>query len=205
MQTASISVRTALGTSLTRHGGKTIGTATVQPGQRDFAPVVASIVSSRADSVFFAGDYSAGGPLLRQLRAGGSSVLFVGGVGLDNRGFIAAAGPSAAESAVVTCPCSPPESSSGDFATRYQTAVGTPAGAFSAAAYDATRIFLAGLEKGVKTRAGMESFVDAYHATGVAGAYRFTTSGDLDSSVARVYLYEVRNGAFTPLGSQSSN
>jgi ABC-type branched-subunit amino acid transport system substrate-binding protein len=181
-------------------GAAVVYPAAISPSEPNYTGVARTVASMRADAVVYLGSYRLGAPLLRRLRAGGVRAAFVGNSSMDNHGFIDGAGAVNAEGAVVTCPCTPQESTTDDFAAQYRAAFGVEPGPFSAAAYDAAGIVLAGVAKGVKDRAGMRRFLDNYRGRGVGGQYRFQRDGELDRSVVGVWLYQVRSGAFTPLG-----
>jgi branched-chain amino acid transport system substrate-binding protein len=174
--------------------GRVVQRAAVPPRQVDFSSVVSQIRSAGADVVFYGGYYSSAGALLKAMRRAGLSATFVGGDGVKDPGFVRAAGVPAAEGAVITCACLPPERASRDFPVQYRAGLGKDAGTYSAEAYDAASIFLAGLEPGRTTRRDMEAFVDAYAHDGVTGRLQFTPQGELVDSAIVVWAYRVADG-----------
>ncbi|MFC7246520.1 branched-chain amino acid ABC transporter substrate-binding protein [Catellatospora aurea] len=175
--------------------GKVVQRAAVPPRQVDFSSVVSQIRSAGADVVFYGGYYSSGGALLKAMRDAGLTATFVGGDGVKDAGFIRAAGVRAAEGAVITCACLPPERASRDFPVRYRAGFGKDAGTYSAEGYDAASIFLAGFEAGRTTRRDMEAFVDTYAHDGVTGRLQFTPQGELVDNAIVVWAYRVADGA----------
>lgn len=180
---------------VTTLSGKVVQRATVLPRQFDFSSVVSQIRSADADVVFYGGYYSGAGTLLKAMREAGVKATFVAGDGVKDAGFVRAAGVPAAEGAVITCPCLPPERASRGFPEQYRAEFGRDAGTYSAEAYDAAMIFLAGFEAGRTTRRDMESFVDGYAHDGVTGRLQFTPQGELVDSAIVVWAYRVTDGA----------
>lgn len=90
------------------------------------------------------------------------------------------------------------------FVQSYQSRFGRPPGVYAGPAHDATNIFLAGLAAGVSDRAAMLRHVHQYRGDGVAGSYRFTSNGDLDPAVARVWTFKVHDGRAQPVGPATS-
>ncbi|GAA2402341.1 branched chain amino acid ABC transporter substrate-binding protein [Catellatospora methionotrophica] len=180
--------------------GKVVQRAAVPPRQVDFSSVVSQIRSAGADVVFYGGYYSSAGALLKAMRDAGLRATFVGGDGVKDPGFVRAAGVRAAEGAVITCACLPPERASRDFPVHYRAGFGKDAGTYSAEAYDAASIFLAGFEAGRTTRRDMEAFVDAYAHDGVTGRLQFTPQGELVDSAIVVWAYRVTDGAVVAAG-----
>ncbi|BCJ74146.1 branched chain amino acid ABC transporter substrate-binding protein [Catellatospora sp. IY07-71] len=174
--------------------GKVVQRASVPPRQVDFSSVVSQIRSAGADVVFYGGYYSGAGTLLKAMREAGVSAAFVAGDGVKDAGFVRAAGKRAAEGAVITCPCLPPERAARDFPGSYRAEFGRDAGTYSAEAYDAASIFLAGFEAGHATRRDMEAFVDAYAHDGVTGRLQFTPQGELVDTAVVLWAYRVTDG-----------
>jgi branched-chain amino acid transport system substrate-binding protein len=127
-------------------------------------------------------------------RWGGGPESFGAGDAVKDDGFLHSAG-TAAESAIITCPCQPPERASGLFVHGYRARFHHEPGTYSAEAYDAATVLLRAVEAGNVRRRDVESFVDRYAANGITAPIRFTETGELvDSSVA-VWAYRVRDGA----------
>ncbi|MGY0236371.1 branched-chain amino acid ABC transporter substrate-binding protein [Longispora urticae] len=176
-------------------GHHVVRSATVRSKQLDFSEVVAQIVAAKPDTIFYGGYYDEAGKLLRQAREAGVTATFVAGDGVKDEGFLQRAGPAAAEGAVITCPCHPPETAGGRFFTEYRDRFGRAPVTYSAEAYDAATIFLRGLVAGHTTRPDMVAYVNAYSGTGVTGDIRFTETGELVGSAGKVWAYRVRAGA----------
>ncbi len=103
---------------------------------------------AQPDAVFFGGYYAQAGPLSKQLRDAGVTATLVFGDGVLDPGYIEGAG-SAAEGAIITCPCAPVDASS-DFAKAYQAKFNIAPGTYTAEAYDSANFFLAGIASGAQ-------------------------------------------------------
>ncbi|GAA1960989.1 branched-chain amino acid ABC transporter substrate-binding protein [Nocardioides panacihumi] len=183
-------VKSVLGSAVT-------GSDKAQTGQTDFSAIVSKAKAANADVVFYAGYAAEAGPFLKQLRDGGVKSKFIGGDGLYGSDFPKAAG-SAAEGAIVTCPCVPAEKVGGTFAQDYQKKFGEAPGAYAGEGYDAMTIFLKAFESGANTRAAVEKFVDSYQGQGLTKTYKFDDKGDVAEANVVVWAYKVQGGALVP-------
>lgn len=189
---------TAYGKGLVDQVKKELGTAvtgsdTVQPKQTQFSATVTKVMASKPDALFYSGYYAEGAPFVKQLRAAGYTGKIVVPDGVKDPAFVDGAG-QAAEGTIVTCPCVPPEKAEGTFAQDYQKAFNREAGTYSAEAFDAANIFLAGIKAGKTSRKDMEAFVDAYEGQGITKKFKFTEAGEPDPSSIEIWAYEVKGG-----------
>ena len=104
------------------------------------------------------------------------------------------AGAANAEGAILTCPCVPGEKAGGTFAADYKTATGRDPGTYSAEAFDAANILLAGIKAGNTTRAKLETFVDGYTGQGVTTKFKFQENGEIDPASVAIWAYKVEGG-----------
>ncbi|WP_432563252.1 branched-chain amino acid ABC transporter substrate-binding protein [Kineococcus sp. SYSU DK003] len=168
---------------------------TIQTGQTDFSAVVADIRATGADAVFFGGYYAEAGLLLKQMRESGltnEQVAFVSDDGAKDEGLVTAAGAAAAEGALVTCPCSPPEEVEGSFVEDYTAAYGSAPATYSAEGYDAATILLDGIAEGNVTREDLLAYVKTYDKPGVTKQLKFDDKGE--PSAITVWAYKVEGG-----------
>lgn len=165
------------------------GNDTVQTGQTDFSATVTAIKGSGADAVFYGGYYPEAGLLVKQLRQAGYTGLFMSGDGSEDPAFVETAGAQAANGAILTAPAGPAPA---NFNTKYKALIGNPAGLYSTQAYDATNIFLAGIQAGKTSHADLNTFIGSYNGTGVSGPISFDAKGDIKQST--IYAYKVSNG-----------
>lgn len=170
-------------------GSLVVGKDQVQQKQTDFGPTVTKVKASGADAVWYGGYYAEAGLLVKQLRAAGWKGTFVSGDGSKDPGFVSAAGKSAANGAVLTCPCAP---ASAEFEKRYQESSGEISGTYSTEGYDAMNILLKGMDAGKVTRPDMLSWVNGYEGEGVTGPIAFEPNGERKGG--KVYAYIVADG-----------
>jgi branched-chain amino acid transport system substrate-binding protein len=167
--------------------------------QTDFSATVNKIVQSGATAFFYGGYYQNAGLLRKQLTAAGWKGTLVAGDGVDDPGYATAAGNDAAAGSVVTCPCSPASKAGGSFVADYKKQWKVDAGTYSDVAYDAMNIFLKGIDAGNTTPAKMNDFVNSVNYTGVANTYKFTSNGELDPSLIKVWAFKFgSDGKATP-------
>jgi branched-chain amino acid transport system substrate-binding protein len=165
------------------------GTDTVQQKQTDFGASVTKVKAANADVLYFAGYYAEAGLLAKQLKAGGWNGQFMSGDGSLDRGFVSAAGASAANGAILTCPCAPAEES---FAAEYKALTNEEPGTYSTEAYDAMNVLLQGIKAGNSTREAMLTWVNGYDAPGVTKQIKFDETGEVVGGT--VYAYTVQDG-----------
>jgi branched-chain amino acid transport system substrate-binding protein len=162
--------------------------------QTDFSATVTKVKSSGATVMFYGGYYQNGGLIAKQLAAAGLKVTLVGGDGMKDPGFITAAGQQAAEGDVATCPCSPPGTAKGTFVADYKKAYNTEAGTYSDIAFDAANIFLAGVDAGNTTPDKVNSYLSTINYEGIANTYKFTSTGELDPTLIKVWAFKFTGG-----------
>jgi len=170
-------------------GSAVVGTDNVATGQTDFSATVTAVKSSGADAIFYGGYYAEAGLLLKQLRQGGYTGLFMSGDGSEDQHLVGIAGAQAAEGAILTAPAGPAPA---DFDAKYKALNGSPSGLYSTQSFDATNIFLAGLDAGKTSHADMNTFIGSYTGNGVSGPIAFDSNGDIKQTA--IFAYKVSNG-----------
>jgi branched-chain amino acid transport system substrate-binding protein len=175
-------VKTALGSAM-------VGEDAVQQNDTDFSATVTKVTAASPDAVFYAGYYPEGGLLCKQLRQAGYKGLFMSGDGSEDVHFVSTAGASAAEGAVLSAPAAPAPDS---FNAKYKAVNGSDSGLYSTQSYDATKIFLDGIDAGKTSHADMNAFIGSVDETGVSGPIKFDENGDI--SAQTIYAYKVTGG-----------
>ncbi len=175
-------------------GPMVAGSDAVQQKQTDFSGTVTKATASGADAVFYGGYYAEAALIVKQLKAAGFKGTFVAADGVKDDGFIKAAG-DAAEGAIVTCPCLPPDQAPG-FAANYKKAFNSDPATYSAEAYDAANVFLAGIAAGKTKSADMTAFIGSYDQKGVTKQVKFGAKGE-PASVS-VWAYKISGGKIVP-------
>jgi branched-chain amino acid transport system substrate-binding protein len=158
--------------------------------QDDFSATVTKAKASGATVFFYGGYYSNASKLAKQLKDGGFTGQFVAADGVKDDGFIKGAG-AAAEGVIVTCPCLPPDQAP-DFATAYKKAYNSDPATYSAEAYDAANVFLAGIKAGKTSSEDMKSFISSYDEKGVTKQVKFDAKGE--PAEVTVWAYKVERG-----------
>ncbi|MET3960329.1 branched-chain amino acid transport system substrate-binding protein [Marmoricola sp. OAE513] len=152
----------------------------ISVGDTNMSAVVQAVKSSGADAVFYGGYYTEAGLLAKQLRQGGFKGTFMSGDGSEDPNFVKVAGKEGAEGAVLSAPAGPAPSGFG------------ATGLYATQAYDATNIFLAGIEDGASNGEELNKFIGSYTGDGVSGPIAFDDKGDIKES--KIYAYFVKSG-----------
>ena len=175
-------------------GSMVVGSDAIQQKQTDFSGTVTKVTASKAPAVFFGGYYAEAALLVKQLRAAGYTGTFVAADGVKDDGFIKAAG-AAAEGAIVTCPCLPPDQAP-EFATAFKKAYNSDPATYSAEAYDAANVFLAAIAAGKSASKDMTAFIGSYDQKGVTKQVKFDDKGE--PANVSVWAYKVTGGKIVP-------
>ena len=112
-------------------------------------------------------------------------------------GFVDGAGKAAAEGAIITCACAPPENFK-EFFDAYKAKFSADPGTYGAEAYDSINAFLAAISAGKVTRADILAFLSTYDAPGITKQMKWDDKGE--GSDKTVFAYEVKDGVITGAG-----
>jgi branched-chain amino acid transport system substrate-binding protein len=162
--------------------------------QDDFSATVTKAKASGATAFFYGGYYSNASKLAKQLKDGGFAGTFVAGDGVKDDGFIKGAG-AAAEGAIVTCPCLPPDQAP-EFAAAYKKVYNSDPATYSAEAYDAANVFLAAIKAGKTSSNDVNAFIASYDQKGVTKQVKFDAKGE--PADIHVWAYKVTGGKIVP-------
>lgn len=182
-------------------GGTVLSFDGITVADKDFSAVLTRIGALKPEAIYFGGDYSGGGLLVRQARERGIQVVFVMSEANRDIEFLRVAGASA-EGCYITFLGSPPEllPSAQNFIKAYQARYPHDSvRPYDHYGYEATQILLSALETAGPDRARL---VDALRTTryqGVLGETRFDEKGDTLNHT--ITLFQVTNGQFVPLPS----
>ena len=178
-------------------GGTIAGRETVNENDRDFGAVVTQVIASKADMVYYGGEYPAAGPLAAQLKERGFKGPLMGGDGIYASDFFKGAGDKG-EGTLATSigePVSELETAK-QFVTDYQAAGFKESySAYGAQSYDAANIIIQGLSKALPNAQSVEAarpdMVKAVGATsgfkGITGEHTFDQYGDTSNRALTVY------------------
>jgi branched-chain amino acid transport system substrate-binding protein len=165
----------------------------VDPTATDFSSTVNNIKSNPPDAVFFGGYYQAGGVLAKQLKDGGVNATFMGPDGVEDPGFVKAAG-AAAEGAILLAPGTPADKLPASFTSAYKALNGQAPGLYSVEGYDAANAILAGIKAGDTTRASMETYLGSVDYKGLAVEIKFASGTNELASKVTIWASTVTNG-----------
>jgi len=197
--------QSAYGVGLADNVRKGVGAAAIgsdkvggEGKQTDFSSTVTKVVSSGATALFYGGYYQNAGLFRKQLTAGGFKGPMIAGDGVNDKGYIEAAGNEAAEGTILTCPCAPPSAAKGTFTADYKTRWKVEAGTYSDVAFDAANMFLKGIGEGNTTPEKLNEYINKINYQGIANTYKFTDVGELDPSLLIVWAFKVTGGKVVP-------
>ena len=158
-------------------------------GSPDLSSTIAKINAAKATVIYFAGYYSDGARLLKQLA--NPKITFVGSDGNYAKEFITQAGASA-KGAIVTVPSAPLDATKAGkaFKAAYLSAFGQADGLYSAEAFDAANFFLAGIKGNKTTRATLQKYVSTAAYVGITKTLKFGSNGELSGGA--IYAYTVQ-------------
>jgi branched-chain amino acid transport system substrate-binding protein len=139
-------------------GGISLGHEHITANQQDFKALLTKVKATSPDAVFFGGNTSTGGGLLRRQMGdvGMSAVPYMGGDGIsDTDEFVKEAGPMA-ENVYYSFAAPDVEKlpSAAAFVAAYKKRFGSSPGPYSASAYAAAEIEIAAIEKAIKENGG---------------------------------------------------
>ena len=138
-------------------GGTVLGHDHLTQGQQDFKALLTKARSSAPDAVFYGGNTSTGGGLLRLQMAdvGMKATPFIGGDGISDQQFITTAGAMSNGSYYsFAAPDASKLPSAQSFITAYKAKFNDDVGPYSANSYTAAKIIIAAIAKGIKDNGG---------------------------------------------------
>ncbi|HZO94919.1 MAG TPA: branched-chain amino acid ABC transporter substrate-binding protein [Candidatus Baltobacteraceae bacterium] len=143
--------------SFQKLGGTVLGHDHITANQQDFKALLTKIKAQHPDAVFYGGDVSTGGALLREQMAdvGMSATPFMGGDGIGTSEFLKVAGPMANQTYYsIAAPDAAKLPSASAFVAAYRKRFGSDIGAYSANSYTAAKIEIAAIEKAIAANGG---------------------------------------------------
>ena len=194
----------------TKLGGKVVGTDHVNPESKDFSAVVTKIKAAKPDLVYYGGEYPAGGPLSKQLKAVGVKAPVAGGDALMTPEFVKLAGGKN-DGDFATSVGLPIEQldSAKAFISNYEKAgYKDPYETYGGYAYDATWAIIEAVKKVVDdndgklpddARAKVTEAAQDVSFDGVTGKVSFDEYGDTTNK--QITVYEVKKGKLAPVHS----
>jgi branched-chain amino acid transport system substrate-binding protein len=184
-------------------GGKVAGTDHVNTGDTDFAGLVTKIKTSKADMLYYGGQYDESQQITKQLKAAGVKIPLMGGDGMYSDTYIKTAGPAATGDLVtsVGVPVTTLPTAQ-DFIKAYKAkGYAGDFGTYGGYSYDATTAIINAVKTVMDGNGGKlpadarTKLIDAVQKTnldGVAGHLSFDEYGDTTNK--QLTVYEVKDG-----------
>jgi branched-chain amino acid transport system substrate-binding protein len=181
-------------------GSRVILNDAIDADAQDYLSTVNGVRAAEPQVIFYGGYYTEAGRLLKQLRDAGVTATFVTDDAANDAGLIATAGQPAAEGALITCPCAPPEQVRGGqaFQAAYARAFGEGPGTYSAEGYDAANVLLEAVAAGSVDRRSINAFLGTITYQGITKQIAFDERGEVADQ--RIFLYRVEGGTIVPVG-----
>ena len=160
----------------------------------DFNAILTQIKGKNPDVIFYGGMDAVAGPMLKQIKALGIDVRFMGGDGVCSEKLPLLAGDAVGDK-LVTCAVAggvsgAQEKTYADFVERYQSTYKLTLQTYAPYAYDAVMVLAAAMQKAGSTKP--EAYLPHLKKTryqGVTGAISFDAFGDLNDAALTLYTY----------------
>ena len=184
-----------------RLGAGVLGHEGIMQADKDFSPLLTKIKALAPDLIFFGGMYPEGALLVRQAKALGLNVKWMGGDGIYVKAFIDLAKEDA-DGVYCTFIGADVGSMAGakHYIETYTTRFGQERGPYSAYAYDAANIIIDATRKTGKL--DRQAILAQVKATkdfpGIVGVTNFDAKGD--STIGLIGVFRVKNQAFEYIG-----
>jgi branched-chain amino acid transport system substrate-binding protein len=196
----------------TKGGGKVVGNDHVNVGDTDFSALVTKIKNSKADLVYYGGQYDESEKLTKQLKDAGAKIPLFGGDGMFTPTYISTAGKTSAGD-LVTSVGQPVDSlpSAADFIKKYKASgLKGDYGTYGGYSYDAATAIIKAIGNVVKdgkipdgARAKIVDEVQKTKFDGIAGPVSFDEYGDTTNK--QLTVYQVVNGKWKAVKSGTFN
>ncbi|MEU6846291.1 branched-chain amino acid ABC transporter substrate-binding protein [Streptomyces sp. NPDC046716] len=195
-------------TEFAKLGGKVVATDHINPDDRDFGAIATKIKNSKADFVYYGGEYPAGAPLSKQIKDAGAKIPVIGGDALQSADYVKLAGKNA-EGDFATSVGAPPEQldTAKKFIADYKAGgYSEPYETYGALSYDAAWAIIQAVKTVVNAndgkvpadaRAKIVEATQKVSFNGVTGQVAFDEYGDTTNRTLTVY--QVKDGKHTPV------
>lgn len=197
---SSIEERGLLEQNAAASGYELVATATVPEGQTDVAGAVSTVLAANPEAVFISHLPAESAAFMKEVRARGSQVQFIGGPAFSAKEVFTLAGP-AGEGAVTFVPFLPTsaEAAAAAFTDAFRAKFGTEPDQFAALGHDGMLALLEAIKtSGSTSRDGLRNALNGI--SGLQGATGPITYGSgPDNSTAQYTVVRVTTGDFAEL------
>jgi branched-chain amino acid transport system substrate-binding protein len=187
----------AFNTAAKKLGATIVGYEGITKGEKDYNGVMNIVASKKPDFIYFGGNHTEAGLLIKQARDKGIMAPFMGGDALDSSGLVEIAGDKVKDtlySSVATDITKTPDGKK--WADQYKEKFGKGPEGYSVYAYDSMTVILNGLKSAISANGGKlparDKVRDAVRATkdfqGVGTKVTFDDIGD--NAYAKVFIYK---------------
>ena len=167
-------------------GIKTLGYEGITQGEVDFSAVINKVIQANPDVVYYGGNYTEAGLILKGMRGKGSKAIFIGCDGEESEEFVKIAGPAVIGAYYTSMTPSLSESQMGqDFTARVQAKYQKQPEAMSVYSYDAGLVVMQGILDSIKANGNKKPTREQVSATirksvvqGLTGTISFDDKGD---------------------------
>ena len=190
-----------------KYGLEIITSESVSAQEMEFNTLSTKIKASGAEAVYFGGMYAQGGQFLKQLSDKQYDGIFVSADGVNNAGFVQAAGSNNVKKAFFTSVVADLTQTDGgqEWVDSYKQAFGKEPGAFAAYGYDAALIAMHGIEEAIKGNGGQKPSRQQVNAAisattdfkGILTVTTFDENGENKNAVGFIYSFET--GTYPPV------
>jgi branched-chain amino acid transport system substrate-binding protein len=181
-------------------GGKEVMTEEINPGEKDYSALIAKVKESGAELLFYGGQHTEAGLIVRQMHDQGVTTTLMGGDGISNSEFGAIGGDAAAGTLMTSFP-DPTTFADARDAVADLTAREVPIEAVTLYAYAATQIIADAIAKAKTTDTNA---VAAYLHSGAAiptvlGPISYDSKGDITQPGFVVFEWKSVDGKLAPV------
>ena len=161
----------------------------------DFNAILTAIKARNPDLIFFGGMDAVAGPLLKQMKALGINVKFMGGDGMCTGKLADLAGAAMADQQVVCAEAGGVDASGQKgmdaFRANYKNKYGIDVQIYAPYAYDAVMLMVEAMKKADSADpAKYRPFLQKIQYKGVSGSFAFDSKGDIKDGTLTLYTYK---------------
>jgi branched-chain amino acid transport system substrate-binding protein len=181
-------------------GGKEVLSEQINPGEKDYSALVAKVKQSGADILYYGGQHTEAGLIVRQMRDQGVSAVLMGGDGISNSEFGAIGGDAAVGTLMTSFP-DPTTFPEAKDAAEELARRGVPLEAITLYAYAATQIIADGIAKSGSQEP--QKVADYLHGgadiSTVLGPIAYDSKGDIKQPGFVVFEWKAVDGKLEPV------
>lgn len=183
----------------TAAGGKAVLMEEINPGEKDYSVLIAKLKEAGADLIYYGGQHTEAGLIVRQMHDQGVGAVLMGGDGISNSEFGAIGGNGAAGTLMTSFP-DPTTFPDAKEAVAELKARNVPLEAVTLYAYAATQIVAAGIAKA--NSADPQAVAEYLHSGAtlptVLGPISYDAKGDIKQPGFVVFEWQAVEGGLAP-------